>query len=73
MEITSQETVRFTGRVGKPASDILYVHVIYHDKEYTVMKIKFNNGYIKAVIDREDFIKVKDYSWQQRLKKFIFI
>lgn len=63
MEITSQETVRFTGRVGKPASDIVYVHVIYHDKEYTVMKIKFNNGFIKALIDKEDFIKVKDYSW----------
>ena len=63
MEIKSQETVQFTGRVGKPAHDIVYIHVRYHDKEYTIMKIRFNDGFIKGLIDREEFIKVKDYSW----------
>jgi hypothetical protein len=63
MEIKSQETVQFTGRVGKPAHDIVYIHVQYHNKEYTIMKIRFNDGFIKGLIDREEFIKVKDYSW----------
>lgn len=63
MEIKSQETVQFVGRVGKPAHDIVYTHVLYHEKEYTIMKIRFNDGYIKGLIDKEDFIKVKDYSW----------
>jgi len=63
MEIKSQETIKFIGRVGKPAQDIVYIHVLYHNKEYTIMKIKFNDGFIKGVIDKEEFIKVKDYSW----------
>jgi hypothetical protein len=63
MEIKSQETVQFTGRVGKPSHDIVYIHVLYHDKEYTIMKIRFNDGFIKTIIDKEEFIKVKDYSW----------
>lgn len=63
MEIKSQEIVSFAGRIGKPANDIEYTHVLYHGKEYTIMKIKFNDGFIKTIIDREDFIKIKDYSW----------
>lgn len=71
MEIKSQETVKFTGRVGKPANDILYTHVEYHGKEYTIMKIQFNNGFIKTIIDKEDFIKVKDYSWHYIANSYI--
>lgn len=63
MEIKSQETIQFTGRVGKPAHNIVYTNVLYHNKEYTIMKIKFNDGFIKTVIDTEEFIKVKNYSW----------
>ena len=63
MEIKSQETVQFTGRVGKPANDIIYIHVAYHGKEYTILKIKHNELYVKAVIDTVDVAKIKDYSW----------
>ena len=63
MEIKSQETVQFVGRVGKPANDIIYIHVVYHGKEYTILKIKHNELYVKAVIDTVDVAKIKDYSW----------
>jgi hypothetical protein len=71
MEIKSQEIVQFTGRVGKPANNILYTHVIYYDKEYTIMKIKHNDIYVKTLIDTEDFIKVKDYSWHYIANAYI--
>lgn len=71
MEIKLQETIKFTGRVGKPANDILYTHVLYHNKEYTIMKIKCNDRYVKAVIDTEDFIKVKDDSWHYIANAYI--
>ena len=63
MEIKLQETIQFTGRVGKPSHGIVYTHVLYHDKDYIVMKIQFNDEFIKTVIDKEDYIKVKNYSW----------
>lgn len=63
MEIKLQETIQFTGRVGKPAHGIVYTHVLYNNKEYTIMKIQFNDEFIKTVIDKEDYIKVKNYSW----------
>jgi len=63
MEIKSQETVQFTGRVGKPANDIIYIHVVYHGKEYTILKIKHNDIHVKAVIDTVDAAKIKDHSW----------
>jgi hypothetical protein len=61
--IKSLEIVTFKGRVGKPANDIVYKHCLYNNKEYTIMQIKSNDSYIYSVIDREDFSKIKDYSW----------
>jgi hypothetical protein len=64
MEIISQETIQINiQRVGRLGNPIIYSHVIYYGSEYTIMKIKYNNEYIKAVIDTEDFIKIKDYNW----------
>ena len=63
MEKMSEETIAFVGRVGKPANDILYTHVKYHEKEYTIMKIQYQFDYVYCVIDKEDFPKIKDYSW----------
>jgi hypothetical protein len=70
MEVKS-EVVKFTGRIGKPANSITYTHVVFRDKEYTIMKIKFNNESINGVIDKEDFIKVKDYSWHYVANRYI--
>lgn len=63
MEIKSQDNIKITGKTGRPANDILYVNVSYHGKDYTIMKIKRNDTYIKALIDTEDIPKIKDYSW----------
>jgi hypothetical protein len=64
MENSIQETICVTvQRAGRPGSPIVYTHVVYNDKEYTIMKIKHNDIYVKAMIDTEDFIKVKDYTW----------
>ena len=72
MEIISQEIIQINiqraGRLGNP---IIYSHVIYYGSEYTIMKIKYNNEYIKAVIDTEDFIKIKDYNWHYTANSYI--
>jgi HNH endonuclease len=63
MEIKSQDTIKIIGKTGRPANDIVYINVTYHGKDYTIMKIKRNDNYIKTVIDTEDIPKIKDYSW----------
>jgi len=63
MEKISEELAVFTGRVGKPANSILYVHVRYNGNEYTVMRIKHYDEYIYCVIDRDVFPIIKEYSW----------
>lgn len=65
MENSIQETICVTvQRAGRPGSPIVYIHVNYHDKEYTIMKIKYQDSYyIYSIIDKEDFIKIKDYTW----------
>jgi len=64
MEIISQEKIQINiQRVGRLGNPIIYSHVIYYGSKYTIMKIQYNNEYIKAVIDTEDFIKIKDYNW----------
>lgn len=72
MEIISEETIHINipraGRLGNP---IIYSHVKYHGSEYTIMKIQYNNEYIKAVIDTEDFIKIKDYNWHYTTNSYI--
>jgi hypothetical protein len=50
-------------RAGRPGNPIVYTHVIYHNKEYTIMKILYQDSYIYSIIDREDFIKIKDITW----------
>lgn len=72
MENMIQETICVTvQRAGRPGSPIIYTHVEYHGKEYTIMKIKHNDIYVKAMIDTEDFITVKDYSWHYIANAYI--
>jgi hypothetical protein len=63
MEKISEELITFVGRMGKPANDILYTHVKYNGKDYTVMKIQYQFVYVYSLIDKEDFPKIKDYTW----------
>ena len=59
----SEETITFAGRMGKPANDIKYTHIKYNGNEYTVMKIQHQFEYVYSIIDKEDFTKIKDYTW----------
>ena len=64
MEVLIEETIcPIVQRAGRPGNPIVYTHVIYHHKEYTVMKIKFNDTFVKCIIDKEDYSKIKDYNW----------
>jgi len=63
MEKISEELITFVGRRGKPANDILYTHVKYNGKEYTIMKIQYQFEYVYSLIDKDDFPKIKEYSW----------
>ena len=64
MENNIQETISATvQRAGRPGNPIVYTHVVYHNKEYTIMKILYQDSYIYSIIDKEDFIKIKDITW----------
>ena len=64
MENIIQETICVeVQRAGRPGNPIVYTHVIYHNKEYTIMKILYQDSYIYSIIDKEDFIKIKDITW----------
>jgi hypothetical protein len=64
MENNIQETIcAMVQRAGRPGNPIIYTHVLYHNKEYTIMKIQYQDSYVYSLIDTEDFIKIKDYTW----------
>ena len=64
MENSTQETIcAIVQRAGRPGNPIVYTHIIYYNKEYTIMKILYQDNYVYSVIDKEDFIKIKDYTW----------
>lgn len=64
MEKNNQETIYVNVyQPGRPGNPIIYKHVMYHNKEYTVMKVQYHDSYIYSVIDKEDFVKIKDYTW----------
>lgn len=72
MENIVQETICVNvQRAGRPGNPIIYTHIMYHNKEYTIMKIKFNDDYVKTLIDKEDFIKVKDYTWHYAANGYV--
>jgi len=56
---------------GRPANSIIYSHVEYNGKKYTIMKIQHHDGYIHSVIDTEDFPKIKDYTWHYTSNAYV--
>ena len=50
-------------RAGRPGNPITYIHVKYNGLEYTIIKIQNYDSYVYGVIDKDDFPKVKEYSW----------
>ena len=72
MENITQETIHVNiHRAGRPGNPIIYTHVLYHDTEYTVMKIKHHDTYIYGLIDREDFDEVKEHTWHYTANAYL--
>lgn len=71
MELKSQETISFSGGVGRPGNDIIYEHIVYNGKYYTIMKIKFNEEILKCIIDTDDFDKIRDFSWHYIANSYV--
>ena len=64
MEATTNEIIcPLLRRAGRPGNPITYIHITYHGWEYTIIKIQNYDSYVYGVIDRDDFPKVKEYSW----------
>jgi hypothetical protein len=67
-----KETIRPTvQKAGRPGNPIEYLHVTYNGMDYTVMTIQHHDKYIKAVIDKEDFPKIKDSNWHYTSNAYI--
>jgi len=56
---------------GRPGNPIDYLHVTYNGMDYTIMTIQHHDTYIKAVIDKEDFPKIKDSNWHLTSNAYI--
>ena len=56
---------------GRIPRSIDYSSVTYNNKEYNVAKIHYNNDYIYAVFDKEDYEEVKKFSWHVSGKNYI--
>lgn len=56
---------------GRPGNPIEYSHVTYNGMNYTVMTIQHHDKYIRAIIDKEDFPKIKDSNWHSTANSYI--
>jgi len=50
-------------KAGRPGNPIVYSHVTHNGMDYTVMTIQHNGRHVKAIIDRDDYPKIKDSNW----------
>jgi len=58
-------------RVGRPGNPITYIHVTYYGRDYTIIKIQNHGSYVYGLIDRDDFPKIKEYSWHYTTKAYL--
>lgn len=56
---------------GRPANTIEYKEVVFNDNHYIVGKVKAKEFYKYFVIDKEDYIKIKNYSWHYTSNLYI--
>lgn len=58
-------------QVGRPSTNIEYSDILYNNNEYIVGKIQVKDSFKYFVIDKEDFPKIKDYSWHYTSNAYI--
>jgi hypothetical protein len=56
---------------GRPANTIEYKEITYNDKDYVVGKVKVKESYSFFIIDKEDYSKIKNYSWHYTSNSYI--
>lgn len=72
MENSKQETIHVNvQQAGRPGNPIIYTHVVYDNKKYTVMKIQHHDHHVYALIDSEDFGKVKEHTWHYTANAYL--
>jgi hypothetical protein len=65
------EIINIKRPAGRPSNDIIYKEVYYNNKEYVVGKAIVKDSYKYFVIDKEDYSKIKDYSWHYTSNSYI--
>ena len=72
MENSKQETIRVNvQRAGRPGNPIIYTHVVCDGNKYTVMKIQHHEHHVYALIDSDDFGKVKEHTWHYTANAYL--
>lgn len=65
------EQNKTNNKIGRPINPIVYTNIEYNGNKYTVGKVINNDSYVYFVIDKEDYPKIKDYSWHSKANTYI--
>jgi hypothetical protein len=65
------EIINIKRPAGRPSNDIVYKEINYNTKDYIVGKIVVKDSYKYFIIDKEDYSKIKDYSWHYTSNSYI--
>jgi hypothetical protein len=65
------EIINIKRPTGRPSNDIVYKEINYNNKDYIVGKVIVKDSYKCFVIDKEDYSKIKDYSWHYTSNSYI--
>jgi hypothetical protein len=64
------EIISIKRPAGRPSNDIVYKEINYNN-DYIVGKVIVKDSYKYFVIDKEDYPKIKDYSWHYTSNSYI--
>jgi hypothetical protein len=65
------EIIKIKRPAGRPSNEIVYKEIKYNNKDYIAGKIVVKDTYKYFVIDKEDYPKIKDYSWHYTSNSYI--
>lgn len=65
------EIINIKRPAGRPSNDIVYKNIKYNENNYIVGKVVVKDSYKYFVIDKEDYTKIKDYSWHYTSNAYI--
>jgi len=65
------EIINIKRPAGRPSNDIVYKEIKYNGNNYIVGKVIVKDLHKLFVIDKEDYPKIKDYSWHYTSNAYI--